>query len=168
MRRSSSGQARAARTAFTQPIPVSPVPGQCRPCGHRVDLNQTGLNIKLLIYRPTLPETSTLRSGWSRGVSSIGTENRHKRYTPSFSGATRAEIRPFGPDSPSNSTYKPISASGRPLSGSKERPDRFTARSRLSGSHSEHRGRGHHPPLGNPGKRPSSPPRYRPDRGKIR
>ena len=30
-----AGQIRAARAAVTQPIPVNPVPGQCRPCGMR-------------------------------------------------------------------------------------------------------------------------------------
>src|SRR6516162_5045484 len=30
-----AGQIRAARVAITQPIPVNPAPGQCRPCGMR-------------------------------------------------------------------------------------------------------------------------------------
>ena len=30
-----AGQIRAARAAVTQPIPVNPVPSQCRPCGMR-------------------------------------------------------------------------------------------------------------------------------------
>jgi CRISPR-associated exonuclease Cas4 len=30
-----AGQIRAARAAVNQPIPVQPVPGQCRPCGVR-------------------------------------------------------------------------------------------------------------------------------------
>lgn len=30
-----AGQIRAARAAVTVPIPVTPAPGQCRPCGMR-------------------------------------------------------------------------------------------------------------------------------------
>ena len=30
-----AGQIRAARVEVTQPIPVNPKPGQCRPCGMR-------------------------------------------------------------------------------------------------------------------------------------
>jgi CRISPR-associated exonuclease Cas4 len=35
-----AGQVRAARTAVTAPIPVSPRPGQCRPCGLRGHCSQ--------------------------------------------------------------------------------------------------------------------------------
>jgi CRISPR-associated exonuclease Cas4 len=35
-----AGQIRAARTAVDQPIPVEPKPGQCRPCGQRMNCGQ--------------------------------------------------------------------------------------------------------------------------------
>jgi CRISPR-associated exonuclease Cas4 len=38
-----AGQIRAARAVVTQPIPVHPVPGQCRPCGMRGHCGQARL-----------------------------------------------------------------------------------------------------------------------------
>jgi hypothetical protein len=38
-----AGQIRAARAAVTQPIPVNPRPGQCRPCGMRGHCGQARL-----------------------------------------------------------------------------------------------------------------------------
>jgi CRISPR-associated exonuclease Cas4 len=38
-----AGQIRAARANVTQPIPVKPVPGQCRPCGMRGHCGQERL-----------------------------------------------------------------------------------------------------------------------------
>ena len=38
-----AGQIRAARAAVTQPIPVNPRPGQCRPCGMREHCGQAVL-----------------------------------------------------------------------------------------------------------------------------
>jgi CRISPR-associated exonuclease Cas4 len=38
-----AGRIRAARAAVTQPIPVSPRPGQCRPCGMRGHCSQARL-----------------------------------------------------------------------------------------------------------------------------
>jgi CRISPR-associated exonuclease Cas4 len=38
-----AGQIRAARAVVTQPIPVNPVPGQCRPCGMRGHCGQARL-----------------------------------------------------------------------------------------------------------------------------
>jgi CRISPR-associated exonuclease Cas4 len=38
-----AGQIRAARAAITQPIPVNPKPGQCRPCGMRGHCGQARL-----------------------------------------------------------------------------------------------------------------------------
>lgn len=38
-----AGQIRAARRAVAEPIPVSPVPGQCRPCGMRGHCGQARL-----------------------------------------------------------------------------------------------------------------------------
>lgn len=35
-----AGQIRAARKAVTEPIPVNPKPGQCRPCGERGNCRQ--------------------------------------------------------------------------------------------------------------------------------
>jgi CRISPR-associated exonuclease Cas4 len=38
-----AGQIRAARKALTVPIPVNPVPGECRPCGMRSHCGQVRL-----------------------------------------------------------------------------------------------------------------------------
>ena len=38
-----AGQIRAARAAVDQPIPVNPMPGQCRPCGMRGHCGQARL-----------------------------------------------------------------------------------------------------------------------------
>ncbi len=38
-----AGQIRAARAVVAQPIPVTPVPGQCRPCGMRGHCSQARL-----------------------------------------------------------------------------------------------------------------------------
>jgi CRISPR-associated exonuclease Cas4 len=35
-----AGQIRVARSAVAQPIPVNPKPGQCRPCGQRMNCGQ--------------------------------------------------------------------------------------------------------------------------------
>lgn len=38
-----AGQVRSARASVTQPIPVNPVPGQCRPCGMRGHCGQVSV-----------------------------------------------------------------------------------------------------------------------------
>jgi CRISPR-associated exonuclease Cas4 len=38
-----AGPIRAARAAVDQPIPVNPLPGQCRPCGQRMNCGQARL-----------------------------------------------------------------------------------------------------------------------------
>ena len=47
-----AGQIRAARSAVTQPIPVNPRPGQCRPCGMRGHCGQARLysSFQVLLY----------------------------------------------------------------------------------------------------------------------